>query len=262
MDFSPIINQALIALWYLIPIAIFAGVIKSPWFKGLFGEFLVNTLFRVFLPRDEYHLIKNVTLPTESGSTQIDHIIVSKYGIFVVETKNLKGWIFGKANQKEWTQKIYKFSAKFQNPIHQNYKHLKTLQGCLGISPDSIFSVIIFIGDSTFKTEMPGNVSNARGSLNYIKSKQSILFNDEQLLVIVNMIEEGRLTRGLKTNREHVSHVKEIIQSKSLGQVCPRCGSNMKLRETKKGSSAGIKFWGCSAFPKCRGTVDIANPAL
>ena len=143
------------AAWYLIPIFIFAAIIKSAWFKGVLGEWQVNLLIKFFLDKNDYHLIKNVTLPTftdgkEQGTTQIDHIIVSKYGIFVVETKNMKGWIFGGANQKQWTQQIFKHKSKFQNPLHQNYKHIKTLEACLKTKSDSIFTVIIFIGDSTF----------------------------------------------------------------------------------------------------------------
>ena len=100
MDFSPIINQIVGALWCLIPIAILAGVFKSPWFKGIVGEFIVNLSAKLLLDKEKYHLIKNVTLPTENGSTQIDHVIVSEFGVFVVETKNMKGWIFGSPNQK------------------------------------------------------------------------------------------------------------------------------------------------------------------
>jgi restriction system protein len=100
MNFSPIINQFVGALWYLIPIAILAAILKSPWFKGVAGEFIVNISAKLLLNKDDYHLIKNVTLPTEDGTTQMDHIIVSKYGIFVVETKNMKGWIFGNPNQR------------------------------------------------------------------------------------------------------------------------------------------------------------------
>jgi hypothetical protein len=130
MDFLQIITQAIGTLWYLIPLAILVGLLKSPWFKGVVGEFVVNLSARLMLDKEVYHLIKNVTLPTDNGSTQIDHIIVSVYGIFVVETKNMKGWIFGSPNQKTWTQKIYKLSSKFQNPLHQNYKHVKELQSC------------------------------------------------------------------------------------------------------------------------------------
>lgn len=84
MDVTPIINQLFSLLWYLIPLALLAGLLRSPWFKGVLGEFQVNLLLKLFLPKDKYHLIKNVALPTEDGSTQIDHILVSKYGVFVI----------------------------------------------------------------------------------------------------------------------------------------------------------------------------------
>ena len=155
MNFTPIITQFLSIFWFLIPIFVLVAVMKTPWFKGLIGEFIVNIAAKMFLNRNEYHLIKNVTLRTEDGTTQIDHITVSKYGVFVVETKNMKGWIFGSQKQKTWTQKKYKQSRKFQNPLLQNYKHLKTIESLLGLNDQQINSVVVFTGDSTFKTELP-----------------------------------------------------------------------------------------------------------
>ncbi len=75
--------------------------------KSVMGEFIVNLATKISLDKTVYTLFKNVTLPTDDGTTQIDHIIVSKYGIFVVETKNMQGWIFGSAQQKSWTQKLF-----------------------------------------------------------------------------------------------------------------------------------------------------------
>ena len=242
-------------IWYLIPVFIFAITIKSAWFKGVMGEWQVNLLIKFFLDKNEYHLIKNVTLPTEDGTTQIDHIIVSKYGIFVVETKNMKGWIFGSENQKQWTQKIFKHTSKFQNPLHQNYKHVKTLEACLNTKNDTFFSVIIFIGDSTFKTKMPVNIRFARGGIEYIKSKNDIVFNNEEVLGIVEKIESGRLERSIKTNHQHVKHVREIVKNKFETKSCARCSSEMVLRKATKGKNAGNEFWGCSTFPKCRNVI-------
>lgn len=252
MDLTPIINQLLSVLWYVIPLLIIATIFKSPWFKGVFGEYIVNSLIDRSLDKNIYHLIKNVTLPTDDGTTQIDHILVSKYGVFVIETKNMKGWIFGSANQKQWTQRIYKHSSKFQNPIHQNYKHLKTLESCLDLSPESLFSVIVFIGHSTFKTMMPSNVTYARGCIDYIKSKTDEALTQQQINQAIATIESGRLQPSLKTNRQHVRHVKEIVKSKSMENSCPKCGSAMVIREARKGANAGNKFYGCSTFPKCR----------
>ena len=257
MDFTPIINQLMGTLWYLIPFVVLAVVFKSAWFKGVAGEFIVNLSAKLFLDKEKYHLIKNVTLPTEDGSTQIDHIIVSEYGIFVVETKNMKGWIFGNPNQKTWTQKIYKHSSKFQNPLHQNYKHVKTLKSLFGLNEQKVFSLVVFVGESKFKTKMPENVTYGRGYIRFIKSKTQPVLTASEVLEITHKIETGRLTPSFKTNREHIKHVKNIVAEKQNSQSCPKCGSPMVMREVKKGQNAGKEFWGCPKFPKCRGVINI-----
>nr|WP_217908158.1 NERD domain-containing protein [Photobacterium damselae] len=235
----------------MLPLLLIVSVFKSRWLKGIFGEFLVNRLLSK-LPESDYTLIKDVTLPTSDGTTQVDHIVVSKYGIFVVETKNMKGWIFGSARQKLWTQKIYRHSSKFQNPLHQNYKHIKALETLLGCSSDYLHSVIVFIGDSTFKTEMPPNVTYARGSIRYIQQFNNVVFSDKDYARLTDSINQIKLKRGVITDLKHRNHVKEIVASKVSSNQCPRCGSEMVLRETKRGENIGKQFWGCSTFPKCR----------
>jgi len=258
MDFTLIIIQLIITYWYLIPFVLLSVAINSAWFKGTTGEFVVNLSANLFLDKQKYHLIKNVTLPTDDGTTQIDHIIVSKYGLFVVETKNMKGWIFGNPNQKIWTQKIFKHSSKFQNPLHQNYKHVKTLESFLGLQDYKIFSVVVFIGDNTFKTEMPENVTYGKGYIRYIKTKTQVVLNEAEVTEITNKIKYGRLAQSFKTTREHVKHVSQIVSDKEKRITCPSCGGSMILIETKQGQNVGKKFWGCSTFPKCRGIVNVA----
>jgi len=258
MDFSPLI-QVLLSFWYLIPILFIISLIKTPWFKGIVGEFIINIFATWKLDKDVYHLIKNVTLPTDAGTTQIDHIIVSIYGVFVVETKNLKGWIFGSPNQKMWTQKIYKHTNKFQNPLHQNYKHTKSLQSLLNLKDSQVHSVIVFIGDSEFKTPMPDNVTFGMGYIRYIESKTEAVLTPKQVVEVTNAIEDGRLARTFRNHREHVRHVQTIVAEKAAKNLCPKCGSTMVLRETKKGGNAGKPFWGCSSFPKCRAVVAVSE---
>jgi len=257
MDISAVLAPIIKSLWYLAPLAILAVVIKSSWFKGMVGEFLVNITAKLFLNKNEYHLVKNVTLPTSDGTTQIDHIIVSKYGIFVVETKNMKGWIFGNEKQKSWTQKIFKSSHKFQNPLHQNYKHVKTLEECLGMDDSHIFSLVVFVGDSTFKTQLPENVTKGGGYIRFIKSKTVTLLSEAEVSEVLEKIQSGRLMPSIRTTIQHVKHVKEIVREKENNRACPKCGESMVLRETKKGVNQGKQFFGCSSFPKCRGIVAI-----
>ena len=261
MDLSPIIYQLFSNLVYLLPLIILASLANSPWFKGAMGEFAVNVSTKLMLDKDRYHLIKNVTLPTEDGTTQIDHVIVSVYGIFVVETKNMKGWIFGGQHQKQWTQKIFKHTQKFQNPLHQNYKHVKALEHLLGLQESQMHSVVVFIGDSTFKTEMPENVTHGGGYIRFVKSKTEQVFTPDQVTEIIQQIESGRYPRTFATLRQHAKHVRSIVETKENQVACPKCGSEMILRESKKGSRSGQTFWGCMKFPSCRGIVNVNQQA-
>jgi len=243
-------------LWYLIPLAIIAAIFKSAAFKGVMGEAVVNLSAQLLLDKEKYHLIKNVTLPVNGSTTQIDHIIVSVYGIFVVETKNMKGWIHGNEHRKTWTQNIYGKKHAFQNPLHQNYKHLMTLQSLLDIDENKLFSLVVFIGESEFKTEMPDNVTYGRGYIRFIESKSDILFSGSEVKEMIDKIEMLRLEPSFKTNFNHINNlnIRNTTQPQSVS--CPKCGGDMVLRKAKRGSNAGKQFWGCIKFPKCKGTRD------
>src|SRR5699024_1222496 len=251
MDFSPIVSEALKMLWWVLPVIIILTVFKTPWFKGLAGETVVKLVAKLRLPADTYYPIHNITLPTPDGTTQIDHVFVSRFGIFVVETKNMKCWIFGAEHQAQWTQKIYKKSFRFQNPLRQNYKHVKALESLLGVSADTIHSVIVFTGESTFKTPMPVNVRRGMGYISYIKSFRTPVFSEREVQSIVAHIQSGRLELSRVTSRRHVQQL-QARADVSVKRNCPKCGSAMVLRTAKRGTHAGNQFWGCSAFPKCR----------
>ena len=146
-----IFGQLFSTFWWMILIAVGLGILKAykPVLKGKFGEFAVSIHAKKYLTED-YILLNNCTLPDEQcGTTQIDHILLSPYGIFIIETKNYKGWIFGGERQKMWTQKIFKNSYKFQNPLHQNYKHQKVLETVLSdmVASEYLHSVIVFMPD-------------------------------------------------------------------------------------------------------------------
>lgn len=211
MDFGPVYLPLIAAFWYLIPLLIIGGLIKSPWFKGKLGEFLVNLSAQCFLDKSRYYLIKNVTLPTEDGTTQIDHVLVSEFGVFVVETKNMKGWIFGSPHQRFWTQKIFRSNHKFQNPLHQNYKHVKTLQTLLGLSDHQMHSVVVFVGDSTFKTPMPENVTQGLGYVRYIRSKKDLVLSPEQVAEAREKVASGRLKASLSADQAHARRVRGLV---------------------------------------------------
>ena len=257
MDLTLVIQQILKPILWVLPILLIIGIVKTPRFKGYLGESVIKVLAKIKLPADVYFPIHNVTLPTPDGTTQIDHIFVSRYGVFVVETKNMKGWIFGGEKQSKWTQKIYKATNSFQNPLHQNYKHVKTLESALDIAPEAIRSVVAFIGSSTFKTDMPENVTQGIGYIKYIKSFNEPVLSDEQVQSILTRIQSGRLEPGRATDRKHIENLK-TRKNPGKEKICPNCGMTMVIRKAKKGANKGNNFWGCSGYPSCRTVQKVA----
>ena len=187
--------------------------------KGWFGEFGIKFAASVALPASRYHKIHNVTLLTERGTTQIDHMVVSKYGIFVIETKLMKGWIYGSQYDKEGTQKLPRSSHKFQNPLRQNYAHTKALET---IFPDldakTIHSVISMCGEHKIKTPMPENVTRGVWYIRYIRKFKEIVFTDEQVESIIQTIEVERLPATKATQREHIDSLRDRYEPKNKTQ--------------------------------------------
>lgn len=181
-------------------------------FKGFLGETVINVAMWLKLEKDIYHRLNNVTLPlANGGSTQIDHVIVSVYGIFVIETKNYKGWIYGSEKQKQWTQAFPNGSKyKFQNPLRQNYLHIKTLVDLLGLELSYFHSMIAFIGECELKTrdELPEHVLTG-GMVSYVKKKQDKILTEDEVTSIVEQIESNKFSKSWRTNRQHKAYLKD-----------------------------------------------------
>ncbi|MCC7300604.1 MAG: NERD domain-containing protein [Verrucomicrobia bacterium] len=239
--------------WIVVLIVLFPLLkLFMPKIKGRIGEGVVNLAAKLRLDQNVYHLLKDVTIPAKRGTTQIDHVIVSPFGLFVIETKNYKGWIYADAKSPQWTQVNFKQKHRFQNPLRQNYAHICALSELLELPKGKIIGVVCFMGDAKFKTGVPEGVFLEGRYVNHIESFQTPVFSDTEVADLIQRIESGRLQRGARTNREHVQRLKTGHESSSTGTPCPRCGAGMVLRTAKKGPTAGNQFWGCSKYPACK----------
>ena len=252
------------APWYGIMVAVaILGVIWRviilPKLKGWAGEAALHAYLRRKLHSSEYRLLRNIMLPDANGTTQIDHIVISQYGVFVIETKTYKGWIYGSERDAQWTQVVYRQKNRFQNPLRQNYKHTKTLSDLIGIPHDDIKSVVAFSGDCKFKTDMPENVMKFRDVPGYIRAFRVPVFSREQVAEIAAAINEWESTVN---KRQRSNHVRNLKRAHSLPEIdngtpsCPRCGGRMVSRTNR---SNGNAFWGCSKYPACRGIRQISR---
>ena len=112
-------------------------------FRGFMGEFWLKLELKK-LPKNKYKLLNDIMIEDEKGTHQIDHIVISKYGIFVIEMKNYYGLIIGNQYKEKWYQYLGKNKFTFYNPMYQNYGHVKTLSNALNLNEDLFIPITCF----------------------------------------------------------------------------------------------------------------------
>ena len=243
----------LIALFVLYKIAVFVYRQNAPKIKGAEGEARIARRLNK-LKRKGYIVFNDVLIETDRGSSQIDHVVVSAYGIFVIETKNYSGWIHGHENSEYWTQNIYSHKTKFRNPVRQNRGHIVALKKVLrDFKQVQYRPIIVFSGSAALKNvyaDIP--VVYDYELLRTIRQKSdSIHLSEEQVQRIADRINEVRIY-GSKEKKAHFRHVRNRLYERNQRErssLCPDCGSDLVVRQGKFG-----KFYGCSNYPKCRYT--------
>ncbi len=228
-------------------------MIFSKLIKGYFGELKGTITQNIFLDSKTYKTFNNITLESTNGSTQIDHIIISKYGIFIVEDKNINGFVFGDENSQNWTIVNYKSKYQIQNPLKQNYRHIKIIVELFKINMNSIHSVVVFRGNCKIKTDVPKNVIT-NDYISYIQSFNCICFTENQVNDMCQTIEYKAQRKSFITNLKHVNSLTERYSSIT---TCPKCGNKLVIRIAKKGRYMGKEFLGCSNYPKCHFTKNL-----
>lgn len=166
-----------------------------------------STLIRN-LPSSSWHLLNNITLKVEGGTTQVDHILVSRYGVFVIETKDYSGWLFGDEKSKQWTQVKYHLKFRFQNPLRQNFKHIKAVQELLDFLPsEQIKGLVVFTGSAVFKTNTPTGVYSIESLLPYLKSLNQEVLTENRMQFCVGRLECNRMALTEETDVEHQANL-------------------------------------------------------
>lgn len=177
---------------------------SAPSFQN-HGEALLSSVALTNFGPPDYHLLNHVTLQMSDGTTQVDHILVSRFGVFVIETKHYKGWIFADASRAQWTQVLFNGTFKFQNPIFQNLRHVQAVQDLLDfLPPGAIKSVVVFTGEAEFKTEIPEGVFGISGFIDYLRQQTVEVMSLNRLQFCVGRLETARLAISGKTDVEHV----------------------------------------------------------
>jgi hypothetical protein len=236
----------------LILIAIIV-ILRLPSVKGKMGEKRVASRLKR-LPEDRYKVINNLLITNGQYTSQIDHVVVSVYGVFVIETKTYKGWIYGGEESEYWTQNIYGNKYKLRNPIHQNYGHIKALKNVLKDYPPLPYvSIVAFSRNARIGVSSSTPVIYWDQILSVISQFGNRVLTEGQVSDVANSL--LRSNKDSKESRKaHVSSVKtQVPRRKEMisNRICPRCGGTLLIRQGKYGS-----FYGCSNYPKCRYTYN------
>jgi len=243
--------KALLELWYLwlLVVIVFVYRLFKPKIKGVIGEKTIS----VFLSRldpSKYKVINDLMLKTDGRTSQIDHVVVSNYGLFVIETKNYKGWILGDEHGEQWTQVIYKRKEKFYNPIRQNYGHIQALkQNLQEYQEINYIPIIVFSINAELKVKTNSKVIYSVNLLKTIREYMSESLTDQQKEEIYSKLTKLNVCeKEVRTQHVDGIHKKKAEVAQKLGSNrCPKCGGGLIMRKGKYGD-----FKGCSNYPKCR----------
>jgi len=239
---------------------------NSPRYKGKAGEAHVAQILAQ-LP-EYYKTINDVVLSTGKRTTQIDHIVVSPYGVFTIETKNYRGDIYGDDYREKWTQiivtevtyarkwyKTYSYVKKslMYNPVLQSKGHAYHISRIIrDIGNIPVIPIVVFTENANItNVNSQAHVIYASNLIGVIYGYNKQCITNEEVETIISRLQSAN-KRELITNEMHTTGIAELKQEKAekirLGR-CPRCGSTLICRNGKYGP-----FMGCSNYPQCRFT--------
>ncbi|OGC80822.1 hypothetical protein A2943_02420 [Candidatus Adlerbacteria bacterium RIFCSPLOWO2_01_FULL_51_16] len=180
---------------------------KLPFLIGRSGEKFVSKKLSDLDPI-KYTILDNLMLPSDGNisTTQVDHVVVSNFGIFVIETKSYSGWIFGNAYQRNWTQVIYRYKKKFYNPLYQNYAHTKALETLIRPFYPKLPIIGFVAFPSAEKLQVSGTnaVGQARDIVRKIQSYTTEIISDADKTNVVEIL----TAYNLKDKQTRTSHLK------------------------------------------------------
>lgn len=228
--------------------------LKSPRWKGNLSEQIVRRSL-LSLP-DEYIVLNDLFFESNGRSTQIDHLVISPYGVFVIETKGYRGWILGGENSQYWTQVIYHSRHQFYNPLLQNGGHVRFLRHILPCPVHiPFFSIVVFDDEADLKVKVKSHtVVNLCHLIEAITQHQRLVLDKAAIDWIVEVISKNASVASkdsVKRHQQAVANRQEETAVNIQQGICPRCGRQLVLRQGRYGY-----FYGCSNYPNCKFTLN------
>lgn len=230
---------------------------------GEYGERRVSSYLED-LPCEDYRVYNDLLIRDGNYTTQVDHIIISRYGVFVLETKNIHGKVYGSGNSEYWKQylpdsgyKRYGSTQEHQlrNPIWQNAGHIKSLRRLVFGNDVPVYGIVVFPIETDLYVNCEQPVLHMWDVVPFIKQYCNEVLSTEQmgyyrrrLFEVISTSESDR-----KTHLENVYRNQERRDAAVASGRCPLCGGSLVLRNGRYGS-----FYGCSNYPKCTYKLNVS----
>ncbi|MCI1966934.1 MAG: NERD domain-containing protein [Oscillospiraceae bacterium] len=222
---------------------------------GQYGEYATEFVLNHNYLDGYFRTVRNAYVPYKGRTAEMDVLMIHEKGIYVFESKNYSGWIFGSADQLKWTQCLRnREKHSFYNPLKQNVTHCAALAHFLNISPEFVYSYIVFSQRCELK-KVPNNtihftIVQRQYLLRALRRDllgKALLFTHQQVDDLTNKLQDTVYVT-MEQKQKHVSEIK----LRNTGTVCPFCGAQLVVRKGKYGA-----FYGCSTYPKCKYTRKI-----
>lgn len=179
-------------LAWIIPLVLLFFFLASPRYRGDIAESRVRRILAQGLDKKNYTVLNDVVVPFGGGTIEIDHVVISKFGIFVIESQYARGWVAGTDVQDRWKQQSLGRISRFDNPLHRNRLQAEALQALLDFPRLAFHRVVVMSGQKGFKTEMPPNVVEPERLIRLMRKKAQQQLNAEQAARALKVIEEAR----------------------------------------------------------------------
>ncbi len=196
----------------LLSVIVFFMKLQSSQMKGRSGErFVAHKLKQ--LDRNHYWVLNNLLLPSngKTPTTQLDHLVISTFGIFCIETKAYSHWIFGSASKPYWTQVIYRNKHRFYNPLWQNETHIKAVERVIGRKnlKEPIVSLVAFPAATRLRLYGTYGVGKVQLIMSRISLKMDPVYTPEQCKIMVHQLQSAKI-QGMKARRQHIRDVQAL----------------------------------------------------
>ena len=190
-------------LAWIAPLLLLIFYLASPRYRGEIAERRVRRILAAGLDSRRYTILNDVISPSGGGTVRIDHVVVSKFGVFVIESQYARGWVSGTDVQDRWKQYYLGRFSRFENPIHRNRLQAEALARLLDFPSLAFHRQVVLVGARGFKDKKPLNVVEPEKLIRYMRTKGEQRLDEQQAAKALKGIEAGRVRQaaGLFANR-------------------------------------------------------------